>query len=150
MFSELAGLFGVFAGESKAAAIAQIAINKALSIAQIIQNSAVAQMRALAELGPIAGPPVAAKIAAFGKVQAALAAATGFAQAAGAGGGGGGRAASVASTAEASQGAASAGPARVANISLTGDTFSRQSVEALFDEINKGLKQGYTINLVRA
>ena len=76
-----------FAGKSKAAAIAAIAIQKGLSIAQIIANTAAAQMRALAELGPIAGPPMAAKIGAYGKLQAGLVAATGLAQAMNAGGG---------------------------------------------------------------
>lgn len=89
MYGALEGFLGAFAGKSKAAAIASIALNKALSIASIIQNTGAAATRALAELGPIAGPPAAAKILAFGKVQAALVAATGLAQAASAGGGGG-------------------------------------------------------------
>src|SRR5699024_4252206 len=76
------GFLDQLAGESKAAAIASIALNKGLAIAQIIQNTAAAQMRALAELGPIAGPPVAAKIGVMGKVQAGIAAAAGLAQAA--------------------------------------------------------------------
>src|SRR5699024_1069456 len=46
------------------------------------RSSDLAQMRALAELGPIAGPPVAAKIGVMGKVQAGIAAAAGLAQAA--------------------------------------------------------------------
>ena len=74
------GLLDLFAGKSKAAAIAAIALNKALSIAQIIQNTAVAQMRALAELGPIAGAAAAAKIGMYGKIQAGIAAATGLVQ----------------------------------------------------------------------
>lgn len=85
-----------FAGKSKAAAIAAIAIQKGLSIAQIISNTAAAQMRAIAEFGWVAGAPIAAKIGALGKIQAGLVAATGLAQAAsaagsgGSGGGGGG------------------------------------------------------------
>lgn len=37
---------------------------------------------------------------------------------------------------------------RVANVTLVGDTFSRQSVEDLFNQINGGLKQGFKINVV--
>lgn len=81
-FVELGNLLGQFAGKSKEAAIAQIAINRALSIAQIIQNTSVAATRTVAELGPIAGPPVAAGIKAWGAAQVALVAATGLAQAA--------------------------------------------------------------------
>lgn len=88
-YSALGDFVQQFAGKSKAAAVAAIAIQKGLSIAQIIANTAAAQMRALAELGPIAGPPVAAKIGLYGKAQAALVAATGLAQAAGAGSAGG-------------------------------------------------------------
>src|SRR5690625_1884808 len=79
---EAVGFLDQLAGESKAAAIASIALNKGLAIAQIITSTAAAQMRALAELGPIAGPPVAAKIGVMGKVQAGIAAAAGLAQAA--------------------------------------------------------------------
>lgn len=76
------GLLDQFSGESKAAALASIALSKGLAIAQIIQNTAAAQMRAMAELGPIAGPPMAAKIGVMGAVQAGIVAATGLAQAA--------------------------------------------------------------------
>lgn len=90
MYGELEGLLGMFAGKSKAAAIAAIALNKGLRIAEIIQNTAAAQMRAFAELGPVAGAAAAAKIGLMGKIQAGIVAATGLAQAAGAGSGGGG------------------------------------------------------------
>lgn len=87
--SAAASLLSIFANENKAAAIAVIAIQKGLAIAQAIQNTQVASLRALAELGPIAGPPVAAKIEAFGATRVALIAATGLAQAAGTSSGGG-------------------------------------------------------------
>jgi len=131
MYSELGNLLGMFATKSKAAAIAQIAINKALSIASIIQNTAMAQVRALAELGPILGPPAAAKIAAFGKIQAGLVAATGFAQAAGAGGSGGGGSFG-ASTAAASAPA----PLDVRLSGVSADEFiSGASIQSLFDRL---------------
>ncbi|MCP3658561.1 MAG: hypothetical protein GY766_27285 [Herbaspirillum sp.] len=78
------------AGRSEGAAKALIAINTGLSIAQAIQNTAVAATRALAELGPIAGPPAAATIAAYGKAQVGLIAANGVLKLSGAGRGGGG------------------------------------------------------------
>jgi hypothetical protein len=77
-----------FAGKSKTAAIAVIAINKALAIAQTIQSTSVAIMRAFAELGPIAGAPVAASMKALGAIQVGIITATGLFQAANLGGGG--------------------------------------------------------------
>lgn len=101
MFGALAGLMSTFGSESKAAALAALGINKALAIGQVIVNTAAAQTRALAELGPVAGPPVAAKIGAFGKAQAAIIAATGLAEAVsiGKGSSGGGSSSSSASSA---------------------------------------------------
>lgn len=84
-----ANLLDIFAGESRIAAIASIAINKGLALAQNTQNTLVAQTRALSDLGPIAGPPMAAKIGTYGAINAGLIAATGLAQAASLGGGGG-------------------------------------------------------------
>jgi hypothetical protein len=81
MFGALGELLSVFAGKSKGAAIAALAIQKGLAIAQIITSTAAAQMRAYAELGPIAGAAMAAKIGLLGKMQMALVAATGLAQA---------------------------------------------------------------------
>jgi hypothetical protein len=76
-FSNLLGIMGQ---KSKAAAIAAIAVNTALQAAQAIQNTAAAQTRALAELGPIAGPPAAAAIGAWGATQVALIIAAGALQ----------------------------------------------------------------------
>ncbi len=84
-----ANLLDMFAGESRAAAIASIAINKGLALAQNTQNTLVAQTRALSDLGPWAGPPMAAKIGTYGAINAGLIAATGLAQAASLGSGGG-------------------------------------------------------------
>ena len=83
------GLLDAFAGKSKAAAIAAIVLNKGLALAQNAQNTLVAQTRALAELGPIAGPPAASAIGTYGTINAGLIAATGLAQAASVGRGGG-------------------------------------------------------------
>lgn len=142
-YSALGGFLQQFAGKSKAAAIAAIAIQKGLSIAQIISNTAAAQLRALAELGPIAGPPVAAKIGLFGKVQAALVAATGLAQAAGGGGGGG--ASGISSAATAAQSQPNTSP-RVA-VTLQGDMFSKSQVRDLINAINEEVEGGAIVRL---
>lgn len=76
-----AGLLQSFAGKSKAAAIAVIAINKGLMIAQAIQATAVATMRAFSDLGPIAGIPAAASIKSLGALQVGIIAATGLVEA---------------------------------------------------------------------
>lgn len=88
VYRQAAGLLREFAGESQAAAIAVIAIEKGLAIAQTVMNTQVAAMRALAELGPIAGAAAAAKIKTLGAVSVGLIAAQGLAQAANVGGGG--------------------------------------------------------------
>lgn len=77
-----AGVLQAFAGKSKAAAVSVIAINKALAIAQIKASTAVAVMRAFADLGPIAGAAAAAKLKFLGAVNIGLVAASGFAEAA--------------------------------------------------------------------
>lgn len=152
MYSELGNLMGMFASKSKAAAIAQIAINKALSIASIIQNTAAAQVRALAELGPVAGPPAAAKIGMFGKVQAGLVAATGFMQAAGvAGGGGAVGGGDVGAGGGGAGGAAQAAPQTSSNVAISltgGDMFSRSQVIELINSINDAVDDGARIRLV--
>lgn len=76
-------LLNALAVHSKAAALIALALQKGLAIAETIVNTKVAQMRALAELGPIAGPPMAAAIGAWGAASVALIAATGLVQAAG-------------------------------------------------------------------
>lgn len=113
MYTSLGDLLGVFSSKSKAAAIAQIALNKGLRIAEIIQNTAAAQMRAFAELGPIAGAAAAAKIAFYGKMQAGIVAATGLAQAASVGGG------SAGSIGKTSTAAAAQGATQTANTTVT-------------------------------
>ena len=142
-----------FAGKSKAAAVAAIAIQKGLSIASVVANTAAAQVRALAELGPIAGPPMAAKIGAFGRVQAALIAATGLAQvsqlgsrgnapSAGGGGGGGGGSRRGGGAQSSTGGQQNMEPDRIAYINIQGDTLSKQAV---IRAINEAVEDGYRI-----
>ena len=111
-------------GGSETAATAILLLQKGLGAAEVFINSQVAATRALAELGPIAGPPAAAKILAYGKISAALIAATGLAQAFSGGGsspsvtsGGGGYQDSFTGSAE--QRTASAAPVQGAQTNVT-------------------------------
>lgn len=80
-YSNAIGLLDQFAGESKAAAVASIALSKGLAIAQTIQNTGVAVMKAMS-VDPTGA--LAARASALGSANVAMIAATGLAQAAGA------------------------------------------------------------------
>ena len=134
-----------FAGKSKTAAIAVIAINKALAIAQTIQSTSVAIMRAFAELGPIAGAPVAASMKALGAVQVGLIAATGLFQAANVGGGGAaaGTPANPISTQPvgSAQGTGRTG-GQTTIVNLHGQTYTRAQVRELLEIQNENSVDG--------
>lgn len=72
------GLLNVFAGESKAAALASIALTKGLAIAEATQNTAVATMKAMT-IDPTGF--MAARVQAMGALNIGIIAATGLAQA---------------------------------------------------------------------
>lgn len=76
-------------GKNKTVARALFLVEKGLAIARTVQNTAAAAVKALAELGPIAGPPAAAAITAYGAAQVGLIAATALAGVGSVGGGGG-------------------------------------------------------------
>lgn len=80
-------LLGMFVKESSSFGKALIVIDKGLGIAETVVNTEVASMRALAELGPVAGAPVSAAIKAKGAISIATIAATGIGQLAASGGG---------------------------------------------------------------
>jgi hypothetical protein len=151
------GLLNAFAGKSKAAAMAAVALGKALAIAQIIQSTAAAQMRAMAELGPIAGPPVAAKIGLMGKIQAGIVAATGLMEMAGAAGGGGGFNINAAgptsggvNTGTTSGGGGGGGggiTGQTVTIQLQGEVFGREQVRSLITQINEAVSDGSVLRL---
>ena len=144
-------LLDQFAGESKVAALASIALSKGLALAQNTQNTLVAQTRALAELGPIAGPPMAATIGTYGAVNAALIAATGLAQA---GAALGGRSSALTSSGgvpavnTTSGGGVVGGGTSQRNISiaLTGSGFSGGDIRGLISAINEELGDGVTLS----
>jgi hypothetical protein len=79
----------VLVGKNKTVARALFLVEKGLAIARTVQNTAAASVKALAELGPIAGPPAAAAIQAFGAAQVGLIAATALTGVGAIGGGGG-------------------------------------------------------------
>ena len=83
------GLLQFFARENEAVAHVVLGVQTALSAAMAWTNTLVAATRAVAELGPIAGPPAAASIMAWGKLQVGLIAATGLAKGFMGGAGGG-------------------------------------------------------------
>ena len=78
--------------KSKTAAVAAFVIQQGLAAAEVVVSTQAASMRALAELGPIAGAPVAAAIQAKGALSLGVIAATSAIGVAGmtSGGGGGG------------------------------------------------------------
>lgn len=79
----------VLVGKNKTVARALFLVEKGLAIARTVQNTAAASVKALAELGPIAGPPAAAAIQAYGAAQIGLIAATALTGVGSIGGGGG-------------------------------------------------------------
>lgn len=88
VFDQAIGLLRTLAGDSRAAAVALIALEKGRAIAQTIINTQVAAIRAFAELGPVAGAAAAARIKTLGAVSVGIIAAQGLAEAGNVGGGG--------------------------------------------------------------
>ena len=134
--SSFIGLLGQMGQKSKAFAVAAVALSAAQRVSEIQASTAASIMRAYAELGPIAGAPVAARMAAIGKVQMAIAAASGVLGAAGAarGGSGGGRSAGGARTAAAPREAREAAPQRVLIQGLDPNAFyTGEQLQSLFE-----------------
>jgi hypothetical protein len=137
-----AGLLQQFAGESQAAAIAVIAIEKSLAIARTIMNTATAIMAAEA-IDPTG--ILAAKVAVLGNIQLGIIAATGLMQAANVGSGGaelGSPANPVNVTPGAGATAAPVGNGQTTVINLNGETFSRKQVKELLEKINENSTDG--------
>jgi tape measure domain-containing protein len=125
LLSNATGFFNQLAGKSKAAAIAALALTKAKAINDVFIQTQVASMRALAELGPIAGPPAAAAIQTKGNISAGLIAATGLMQAASIGTGG---SSAINTTSSASSVASGASPAAPVGGTLTVQGLSSSSL----------------------
>lgn len=157
-------LLNALAVHSKAAALIALALQKALAIAETIVNTKVAQMRALAELGPIAGPPMAAAIGAWGAASVALIAATGLVQAAGIIGGNAPQAApvyeadpgtstpvsdAVGSTQDEEEAASERREPRVVNIVIDSDRMLTSNLvrDELIPQINEAVGDGVVLRV---
>ena len=140
----------MFAGESRAAALASIVLQQGLAAAQMVMNTKVASMRAMAELGPIAGAPVAAAIETQGAIGLGLIAAQGIAQASTIGGSGssgaGGVGSSIASSAPSQPTAAPQQEAQAIrlDIHVTGDSDSKMGF-AIAEVLNESIAEGAQI-----
>lgn len=144
-----AELLQQFAGESQAAAIAVIAINKGLAIAQVIMNTQVAIARGYAELGPVAGTVNAARMQTLMGIQLGLIAATGLMQAANVGSGGadlGSPANPINTTpglgSDAGTAGSSGGSGQTVILNLHGETFSKKQVRELVEKVNETMRDG--------
>jgi hypothetical protein len=147
------GLIEQFGSKNKVLAKAAIVLNAAQRVSEIQANTAAAAVRALAELGPIAGPPAAARIAAFGAVQTGIAVASAALRMGSVGGGGGGGSAgsiapSGSSSQSSTQSAPSGSPTNVAISLQGGDMFGRDQVISLINSINEAVEDGAIVRLV--
>jgi len=94
--SSIMSIVSALVGHNSDVGKALFIASQGLAASEVFFNTQVASMRALAELGPIAGPPVAAGIQASGNLSIAAIAATAFGSlASSSGGGGGGGAGSI-------------------------------------------------------
>lgn len=142
------GFLNELGKKNKAAAIAAIALDKGLAIAEVIINTARAVSLVTAQLGVAAGPAIAA-VKAMGAAQVALIAATGLHQAANVGGGDGGGGTLVGSVggepATAAPGVLGGGASQTLNlkVEVTGGVIDSEETQlALVDAIRKGLDRG--------
>lgn len=92
--------------------------------------------------GPVVGAAYAATAAVATGVQISKIASTSFS-----GGGGGSSSSSSSGGSTSSESAASSNPAQSVSLSLQGDTFSRQSVESLIEELNEAVANGARIRV---
>lgn len=92
--------------------------------------------------GPVVGAAYAATAAVATGVQISKIASTSFS-----GGGSGSSASSSSGSSASSESATSSNPAQSVSLSLQGDTFSRQSVESLIEELNEAVANGARIRV---
>jgi hypothetical protein len=136
------GLITNMGTRSKALAKVAVALNAAKAMAETAQNTASAQMRALAELGPIAGAPIAAKIGAYGAIQMGIIGANAALSLSGGGRGGSGGGGSIdgsATTAAPAQQQATTFAFTIQNDPMGfGESFARQMIEQLNEAQRNG------------
>ena len=156
-------LLNAYGSQSKTAAIAAIALGKAVAIAQIIQNTAAASAAALAPppigYGPVLGVAAVGAIQAFGAAQIALAVATGVAQASSisspapavpAASAAAAVVPAAAGTTAGTAATASAPQAPTVNLYLQGETYSKETVRKLIQAINQTVGNGVKLNISAA
>lgn len=143
------GLVSTMGSRSEKLAKVAVALNAAKAIAETIQNTAAASVRALVELGPIAGPPAAARIKMYGAAQVGIIganAALSMGSRGGGGGsvGGGGGGGSAAAPAQA--------PATTFAFTLQNDPmgFGESFARQLIDQLNSTQRNGGQIRGVLA
>lgn len=136
------GLLQQLGAKNKAFAKAAVVINAAQRVSEITANTAAAATRALAELGPIAGPPAAARIAAFGAVQKGIAIASAAMNLSGGGGSAGGGGSVVA---ESGGGGQSVAPSQSRTLTLIGNNFNQEQFTQGLEFINEGIENGAII-----
>jgi len=142
------GLVSAMGSRSEKLAKVAVALNAAKAIAETIQNTAAASVRALVELGPIAGPPAAARIKMYGAAQVGIIGANAALSMGSRGGGGGGSAgAGSSATATPAQQPATTFAFTLQNDPMGfGESFARQ----LIDQLNSTQRNGGQIRGVMA
>jgi len=148
--NSLIGLLTQFGSKNKAIAKVAVALNAAQRVAEISANTAAASVRALAELGPIAGPPAAARIAAFGMVQKGIALASAAMSIGGGDGGGGSSGGGGGGGGGSGGGGGQGGQPRSQNvvIDLVGASPTQVDQFQLFaDTLNEAERQGLLTNI---
>lgn len=153
-FSSAISMMKSLFSENKAASVALIALEKAKGIAQVRINTEIAAARALAELGPIAGPPVAASIRMQGMISQALIAAQGLLEAGTAlSSGGSSTGGGFSSTSSQAESATSSGAMVTASrsadvqINIQGTMFTDEQVRELVERINDQVSDNVTLRM---
>lgn len=152
-FTAMTGLLTQFGQRSKVAAKAAVVLNAAQRISEISANTAAAATRALAELGPIAGPPAAARITAYGAVQKGIAAASAALRIGGGSGGGGGAVGAVGGdSAGTTTSAQQQAPTTTFQFTLQNDPmgFGEQFARQMIEQLNEAQRNGGQVRGVLA
>jgi hypothetical protein len=124
--------------KNEALAKVSVAVNAARAIREASQNISVAATKAM-ELGPILGPPAAAKVKMWGALEIASIAASAAMSASGGGGGGGGGGGSTATAAAPAQQQATTFAFTLQNDPMGfGESFARQMIEQLNEAQRNG------------
>lgn len=130
--------------------------SKAFGVAQVVINTAIAASKALATLGPIGGPIAAAVMYAAGAASIAQIVSQKFAHGGSfrVGGGGGTDSQLVQFMATPGEmvdvrtpGTHGSSGTNVVNLTLQGDSVSRDRIREVFDLINSGIRDGYRIKM---